>query len=71
VIKPPAGGQFVAFPFPSIPFEPAFPIEAPPAPPPRREPVPAALVSLAGVLAAGVAGSAGIAGRRRERMLVV
>lgn len=69
--KPPPGSTFVAFTFQALPFEQAFPLDPPPPPPPVKRAVPTALVSLAAVLVSGVAASAGIASRRRGRMVVV
>lgn len=68
--KPPAGSRFVAFTFAAQPFEQAYPLDPPPPPPPLKESLPTPLVSLAGVLAAGVAASAGIASRRRGPLAV-
>jgi hypothetical protein len=68
---PPPGSPFAAFAFHEASFEQAFPLDPPPPPPPIKQSMPTPLVSLAGVLAAGVAASAGFASRRRGRMLVV
>jgi hypothetical protein len=62
-----ANARFAAFPFPSQPFDQAFPKEAPPAPDPLPLPPPTAMVALAAILAAGVAAATSVTMRRRAR----
>ncbi|MGH2785667.1 MAG: hypothetical protein ACRDJ1_10425 [Actinomycetota bacterium] len=61
----PSTVRFAAFPFSDLPFDQAFPIDAPPPPAPLSLPPPTALVALAAALAAGVAAATSMAARRR------
>lgn len=67
LVPAPAQGKtrFAAFPFGSLPFDQAFPLDAPPPPAPLAVPPATAMVALAATLAAGVAAATSIVTRRR------